>query len=440
MKQPYTCKKLFFIILCVTFLFCASVPTSAASETAPVISHGLNILAAKTDMAVSVPAGNDMFFCSDDFARNLNLSHIDYITILSLPKNTEGELLLGSTRVAVGQTISAENLSYLSLAPLEDVEKASFEFAANGNSIAMVCRVYWMNEENNRPTVSMASGLSLNISSYQNLPTWGKLSAYDADGDQMVFEIVSYPKNGAVLLENQTDGSYCYTPNENFVGSDSFSYVARDLYGNYSAMATVNLKVSLLGTSVSYVDMQNSSAYNAALSLTEAGIMSGTQIGNEFYFYPEKEVSRAEFLVMAMNAVGITDVPECEKTVFFDDDDIPSSMKGYVATAYAMHYISGSTADGKLCFLPNEPITRAQAAVILSNIIGLCEVPVIPVFADKSEIPVWAREAIYSLHTVGILSADEGYISPTAKITREQTASVLSATKRYAEEIFSFAK
>ena len=167
--------------------------------------------------------------------------------------------------------------------------------------------------------------------------------------------------------------------------------------------------------------------------LTEAGVMSGTQIGSQYYFHPEKNVTRAEFLVMAMNAAGISDVPTCYDTGFADDAEIPESMKGYVATAYALKYISGSIVDGELKFLPNEEITRAQAAVMVANIMGLEDVAVTPTFADGSEIPAWASEAIYSLNTAGILVTHDGYISATAKLTREETAAMLAAVMRYGE-------
>ena len=407
---------------------------SAQTEEIPVVSYGLNVLAASTDMAASAPVGNEIVFSADAFERALNLSKVEYITVKSIPQATEGELLLGSTRVAAGQTVSAQNLSYMTFhAATDDVVSASFTFTANGSATAMVCRMYLMNETNYTPTVSMASGLSLNVSTHKGLSAHGSLSAYDPDGDSLIFEIVSYPENGSVRLTDSTLGTYIYTPKSGYVGNDSFSYIARDKYGNYSASATVNLKVTVSGTSVTYADMKDSEAYNAALTLTEAGVMSGTQVGNQYYFYPDAKVSRVEFLVMAMNAVGITEVPACEHTVFADDADIPPSMKGYVAAAHELGYISGSLDAGVLSFLPNENITRAQAAVILGNIVGLSEVAVTPTFADTSEIPVWAKDAIYSLNSVGIMQSNRGYMTPTAKVTRAETAQMLAAAMEYVE-------
>lgn len=409
--------------------------SAAESVEIPVVSYGVNVLAAATDMAVSAPVGNEVVFSSDVFARGMNLSAVDYITVKSIPDAAAGELLLGSTRVAAGQTISAANLSYMTFVSVtEEPTVATFSFTANGGATAMVCHVYLIDEINYTPTVSMASGLSLNLSTHKDMKLYSTLSAYDPDGDGLIFEVVSYPENGSLRLTDRTAGSYVYTPSSGYVGTDSFTYVARDKYGNYSAAATVELKVTVSGTSVTYADMEGSRAYNAALTLTESGVMSGTQVGNRYYFYPEQTVSRVEFLVMAMNAAGITDVPDCTATVFADDAEIPATMKGYVAAAYEMKYISGTLSDGKLCFLPNEEITRAQAAVMLSNIVGLCDVPVTPTFADTSEIPVWAAEAIYSLGAAGIMTGQGGYITPMAKITREQTAQMLAAAMEYVAE------
>jgi len=87
--------------------------------------------------------------------------------------------------------------------------------------------------------------------------------------------------------------------------------------------------------------------------------------------------------------------------------------------------------QGELCFLPDEEITRAQAAVMLENILDVSDAQVVSVFADHSEIPVWASDALYSLHAVGILRDTEGCISATEKLTRAETASMLFSASEY---------
>ena len=59
---------------------------------------------------------------------------------------------------------------------------------------------------------------------------------------------------------------------------------------------------------------------------------------------------------------------------------------------------------------------------------------VIPTFADQSEIPVWAADAIYSLSAVGILTPTGDRITPADTVTRAQAAQMLSALMQYREE------
>ena len=429
-KSKYRRIALLCVALCLaaTLSACGVKQNSEIPDAQSVLSQGVQILSASTEMAVWGPRGNDVTFEAEDFSRNLNLSKIDYIKVVSLPADTEGELLMGSVRVRAGQIISGENLAHLCFLAADDsITKASFGFSANGSATVMTCNVHLLDGANYAPAVSMASSATLEVSTYRDREAFGRLSAYDPDGDAIVFEIIKAPQNGSVLLTDREEGTYVYAPRSGFVGSDAFSYVARDVYGNYSTATTVNLRVMTSGTSVTYVDMVDSKAANAALALTEAGVMSGVQIGNQHFFYPERTVTRAELLVMAMNAAGITDVPACEATGFADDAEIPSAMKGYVSAAYTMGYISGSLKEGKLCFLPGEEITRAEAAVMISAILGEESSGVIPTFADGADIPVWAQEAIYTLNVLGVMDATDGYISPTSLVTREQAALILEA-------------
>ena len=424
------------IICCIACMLvwlcaCGSQENNNPTDAQSVLSHGVQILSASTEMAVWGHRGNDVLFEAEDFSRNLNLSRINYIQVQSLPADTEGELLMGSVRVTAGQVISGENLAHLCFAAAEDsITKASFTFTANGSATAITCNVYLLDGANYAPTVSMASSATLQMSTYRDREVHGRLTAYDPDGDALVFEIVEAPQNGSILLTDRAEGTYVYAPRGGFTGSDEFSYVARDVYGNYSSATTVKLHIVTAGTAVTYVDMADSKAANAAIALTEAGVMSGTQIGNQHFFYPERTVTRAELLVMAMNAAGITDVPACEKTGFDDDADISSAMKGYVSAAYTMGYISGTLKEGKLCFLPNEEINRAEAAVMICAILDEESSGVIPTFSDGAEIPVWARESIYTLNNLGVMDATDGYISPTSALTREQAALALQAVTK----------
>lgn len=402
-----------------------------AETTAP--SPALHILAARTDMAVATLCGNEYYFSKDVFARcmNLDVGSVQYITIRSLPDVTQGELLMGSMRVSEGQVISAANLQMLSYVPEDDSpSSASFTFCVNGSPYDVLCNVFVLQEINYSPTLSIAGEQALSVSTHRDFAGYGTLAAYDPEGDPLTFEIVSAPSHGLVILTDAACGEYVYLPRLGYKGGDSFRYVVRDMYGNYSAAAEVKVQVKEPSIAVDFVDMAGRKEYNAALTMAEAGIMQGSVLDDKTYFYPEEAVSRLDFLMMAMKAIGVTSVPSVSDTGFSDDDAIPSDAKGYVAAAYSLGYIKGSdNGQGDLCFLPEETITRAQAAVILRRMVDVEDAQLTPAFADSSDIPAWAGEAISTLASMGVMMPTKGSISPNEVVTRGQTAMMLAALK-----------
>ena len=421
MKLKFLC--LFLVLLALMLSSCSG----ADEPQEHPISPAVNILAEDNFMALSALKGEELRFGAEDFARALNLESIESITLTSLPSTADGSLRVGSTVLVGEQTLSSSALEFMTYSPSPTATSASFKFRVNDLPYEMTCHLYLLDSKNYAPTLKIAPKTATEVSTFEGVTYFGTLPCYDADGDETFIEIVSYPEKGVLILDDRATGSYRYLPYDNATGKDSFVCVARDVYGNYSPALTVSLEVKRTESSARFVDLSESPYHNAALAMNEARIMSGTQVGSQYYFYPDRGVSRAEFLVMAMNAAGITEVPASAATGFYDDADIPLSMKGYVAAAYAMGYVNGSLVEGELCFLPNEPINRADAAVMLDRVLGSSRVDVIPTFADSSEIPTWAREAIYSLNALGVMDATDGCIAPRAPLTREQTADMLHA-------------
>ncbi len=421
------------ILFSFCFLMIVLVASQAAAFAADVdvqtlpVSHGIYVLAEENSMAMAGVRGNKISFDADDFARSLNLSSVTSITVTEVPPITDGELLVGSTVVNSGQTISAASISLMSYnAKNENASATYFRFKVGESAYDIKCNLYMLEKPNYAPTLSGASEMYLNVSTHKNITLYGSLPAYDPDGDEITIEIVSYPEKGLIVMQDKSDGSYTYTPNEGYTGKDSFTYVARDRYGNYSASKTVNLTVNKRSSSVAYTDMNNSPYYSAALDVTKEGIMSGTDVGSDTYFYPDKTVSRADFLVMAMKALGIEEVANSGKTVFADDADISDYARGYISAAYELGYIKGTYVDSELCFLPDNAITRAEAAVIVCNMIDASTPVIKPTFADYSDIPTFAESAVCSLNYMGILRANDGNISARAELSRGEAAYILS--------------
>lgn len=89
---------------------------------------------------------------------------------------------------------------------------------------------------NHAPTVSDQSAAT-----DEDTPLTGAVSAEDSDGDPLSYSVVSGPSHGA--LELREDGTYTYTPDPNFNGTDSFTFRAHD-GTEYSNEATVSITVN----------------------------------------------------------------------------------------------------------------------------------------------------------------------------------------------------
>lgn len=84
---------------------------------------------------------------------------------------------------------------------------------------------------NDLPT---ASAIPTSITTPEDTPQNGRVNANDADGDILTFALSSPPANGSVILN--PDGTYLFTPNPNFNGTDSFSVLVSDGMGGNVAI------------------------------------------------------------------------------------------------------------------------------------------------------------------------------------------------------------
>ena len=419
--------KRFFLILCAMLLTLPCLyACDSGKEVSNNLSSALDTIARENTMAKATLRGGVISFEASDFARATNLSDIDSITVTKLPPISDGELRVGSSVLTSPQTLSASSIRLLSYEPRGSIATSEFYFTVNDSSTELCCKLYVLDEKNYSPTLSVASSNALAVSTFENVSFYGTLPCYDPDGDKTYIEIVSYPEKGILILDDRETGAYRFIPNADFTGNDRFVYVARDIYGNYSPSATVSLSVKERAVSTSYIDLVDSRYHNAAIAMTEKGIMSGTQIGSSTYFYPAREMSRAEFTAMAMEAAGITKLGDSGvKTVFADDSDIEGSLKPYVSAAYELGYIKGVEKDGKLYFEPNRAMTRAEAACLLSNMLDAATPTVTPTFSDSSEVPAWAQASFSAMTYMGVMNSVDNKISPLSCVTRGDAAEIL---------------
>lgn len=266
----------------------------------------------------------------------------------------------------------------------------------------------------------------LSVTTYRDIPVQGQFLASDSEGDDMTYAVADQARKGTVTVEGV---NFTYTPDEGVTGGDSFTYVATDSAGHVSLPATVTVTIEKTKSGVTYADLADCKAAVAAQRLAEEGIFVGAKLGDQYYFEPDRSVSRSEFLAMALEAAG-REVTDVTMTGFCDDEVIPTWAKAYAAAGVADGIVHGkSTAEGA-AFRGDEAITFNEAATILDRMLNLGDVELDVWYADRDLVPSWAAQAVGNMEAVNVLSVGSfGSETMVSDITRADAAQMLSAAK-----------
>lgn len=284
---------------------------------------------------------------------------------------------------------------------------------------AMLCASPALAAEDDIPDAGNAAPVAENqeLETYRGVSVGGQLRAYDAEGDELTFELTTEPMKGSVELS--ADGGFVYTPREGKRGKDYFGFRAVDAAGNASQEGTVIIKLVRQGSKLTYADMSGSGAEYAAVALTEAGVFTAETIGGEHVFFPAEAVSRGEFLSMCMNAAGCELIKGVKSTGYADDDAIGPWLKPYVATALLRGYIGDESDEN---FRPDEPIDLRGACVMLDGVLGVTDVVSVASYFDMPEAA--GAQAVANLTACGVMPSRWSDLD--AALTRADAAELLN--------------
>jgi VCBS repeat-containing protein len=184
----------------------------------------------------------------------------------------------------------------------------------------------------------------------------------DADGDMLSASLVAPPANGTVTLN--ADGSFSYTPNANFTGVDTFTYVAND-GGLDGEVTSVTIEVAPV------VDAPISAA--DAYSVDEDGVLTVDALGG----------------------------------VLVNDTDADGDMLSASLVAPPANGTVTLNADGSFSYTPNANFTGVDTFTYVANDGGLDgEVTSVTIeVAPVADAPISAADA-YSVDEDGMLTVD----------------------------------
>ena len=344
------------------------------------------------------------------------------ICITGLPDPSSGTVLLGNRVLRPGDILTAGQIDQMTFHPLKTQQDAQATISylpiyENRVEKSAVMTIGIRGKEDKAPIAQ-----DMTIETYKNLSNDGTLKASDPEDQALSFTVLRQPKRGSV--EVREDGTFTYTPKKNKVGVDSFTYTATDPAGNVSRTATVTVQILKPTVAGQYADTAGHSCRFAAEWMKNTGLFVGEQVGGNSCFYPDKTVSREEFLAMVIQVLDIPleDIGSAQLPA-----DAPQWLKPYLLAAQR----SGLTANWQDTGAMSDPVTGAEAAVMLQNALDLTVSSQILESAQtdaQQEVPSWA----YASLTV---MAENGVMLDAGKaLTRADVAETLYLISKIAPE------
>ncbi|MGF7046738.1 spore germination protein YaaH [Paenibacillus sp. DS2015] len=172
-------------------------------------------------------------------------------------------------------------------------------------------------------------------------------------------------------------------------------------------------------SSNSFTDIADSYAKSAILAVSSKGLMKGTDATT---FQPTQAITRAEWITVLERLLALKEVNSTIPS--FKDVGKSSWYYGWVEAGYLLGLTEGKSSS---TFEPNQPITREEAAVMLMRALKLKGTGKgsTTVFRDDQDISSWAKNAVQSLHKLGMMNGSQGLFHAKNLLTRQETATLI---------------
>lgn len=261
----------------------------------------------------------------------------------------------------------------------------------------------------------------------ENSKLSASLDANIVSGENVSYAITVQPTHGTVVQSGESGKNYIYTPEKDYHGTDIFSFRLEE-GKKYSNSATVSITIKQDTSNVipfNYIDMKDHWANYSASHLAARGLIIGEEIGNRFYFKPEKTMTRGEFMLflLAITESNVDAEIDVSKVKFADSSSTPDWLLEAAKVAYSRGILKGSAEGEKIYLNLDRTITRAEAATMISNVLGDKDSTKEIKYKDVGMIPSWALKAVKNLSAYKIIQGDAaGTFRPMSRLTRGEAA------------------
>ncbi|MDR0325816.1 MAG: S-layer homology domain-containing protein [Oscillospiraceae bacterium] len=191
-----------------------------------------------------------------------------------------------------------------------------------------------------------------------------------------------------------------------------------------TAVFTVSLLPAALSASVSdFKDVAGHWGESHLGKMIEAGVIAGDGKGNAM---PDKRIERYEAAIMLSKIFGLNNLTLADAVTGNYTDITAASpyVEEYINNIIAAGFMVGGA--GK--FEPNRDIPREEAFTALRNAFRIPDAPEAyeSSFPDFEDVSDWAEGHILAMEAAGMIAGKNGKIAPNDTITRAEFAALLS--------------
>ncbi|HIJ23170.1 MAG TPA: tandem-95 repeat protein [Gammaproteobacteria bacterium] len=284
------------------------VVTASSSNTLLIPNEGISFSGSGSSRTIIVtPASGEsgeatISILLNDGVRSESVSQSFSITVNAIPVATSASVTTTEDHDASGtlqgSDLDGDSLSYSIVTPpqhgavtLEGGNGPAYSYSPDDNyhgTDSFSYRVHDGAADSNTATISLTidsiNDVPLSFDSSdtadEDSDASGTLQGSDIDGDSLSYSIVTPPQHGAVTLEGGNGPAYSYSPDDNYHGTDSFSYRVHDGAAD-SNTATISLTIN----SINDVPLAFDSSNTADEDSDASGTLQGSDIDGDSLSY-----------------------------------------------------------------------------------------------------------------------------------------------------------
>ncbi|WP_283611414.1 Ig-like domain-containing protein, partial [Mycolicibacterium poriferae] len=240
----------------------------SGTDTFSYVASDGSTSSAPTLVKITVTPVNDVPVAEDDSFTISEDSRL-HGNVLSNDTDSDRDLLTASLASGPAHgslTLNADGtFSYLPTANYTGTDSFTYTVSDGTSAGSTATATITISPVNDAPVANNSSFSVSEDSIYT-----GNLNVVDVDGDTVSTDVVTGPAHGALTLND--DGSFTYTPDADYTGADSFTYIGTDGVRTTSP-ATVTITVTPIDDAPT--------ARDDTYSMSEDGILTGSVLYND---------------------------------------------------------------------------------------------------------------------------------------------------------------